>query len=378
MRALANKVAFFITTMTSSFFSGITYANTYSAYNLTEGVTNLSKEVYDLHMAIFYICCVIAVVVFGVMFYALLRHRKSLGVKPATFHENTTVEILWTIIPLLILVGMAIPATRVLKDMYNTADSELTVEIIGHQWRWQYKYLDSGIEFFSSLSTSSDAMNNLVPKGEHYLREVDNPLVLPTNTKIRFLFASQDVQHAWWVPDLGFKRDTIPGFINENWAVIKHAGTYRGQCAELCGVLHGFMPIVVEAKSPEDFAKWVAEKSAPPQTQTADKIVEASTTTIRTTVDSSPTSSTTTTRVTSDATKTPAAPVVPAPVVAPAPAAPAAQTPSTTVTVTTPAAPATPVTVTPAPAATPTTGPVHTLAAPVDNTNKTETNTTSR
>jgi len=261
MRFLANKVALVIT-LTCSFFT-TAYANTeYSAFNMTRGVTKLSEEVHDLHMAIFYICCVIAVLVFGVMFYALIRHRKSLGVKPATFHENLKIEILWTIVPLLILIGMAIPATRVLKDMYNTEDSQLTVEVIGHQWRWQYKYLDNDIEFYSNLSTSNDAIANLIPKGEHYLREVDNPLVLPTNTKIRFLFTSQDVQHAWWVPDLGFKRDTIPGFINENWAIIKHPGTYRGQCAELCGVLHGFMPIVVIAKTPEDFATWAAEQVA--------------------------------------------------------------------------------------------------------------------
>jgi cytochrome c oxidase subunit 2 len=258
MRFLAKKIAAMITLLSLSLFN-VAYA---LEYNMTRGVTKLSQEVHDLHMTIFYVCCVIGVVVFGVMFYALFKHRKSKGAVPAHFHEHIGIEILWTIIPFVILVAMAIPATRVLKDMYNTEDSQLTIEVIGHQWRWQYKYLDHEIDFFSSLTTSNDAISNLIPKGEHYLREVDNPLVLPTNTKIRFLFTSQDVQHAWWVPDLGFKRDTIPGFVNENWAIIKETGTFRGQCAELCGVLHGFMPIVVIAKTPEEFEKWVAEKTA--------------------------------------------------------------------------------------------------------------------
>ena len=258
MRFLAKKIASIV--MLLGFTLNIAVAS--MDLNMTRGATKLSAEVYDLHMTIFYVCCVIAVVVFGVMFYAIIMHRKAAGAVAAHFHEHLGVEILWTIIPFVKLVAMAIPATRVLKDMYNTEDSQLTIEVIGHQWRWQYKYLDHDIEYFSSLSTSTDAINNLIPKDKNYLREVDNALVLPTNTKIRFLFASEDVQHAWWVPDLGFKRDAIPGFINENWAIINKTGTFRGQCAELCGVLHGFMPIVVIAKTPADFEKWVADKVA--------------------------------------------------------------------------------------------------------------------
>jgi len=230
--------------------------------NLTSGVTPISQEVHHLHMIIFYICVAIGVLVFGIMFYALLKHRKSRNHKAADFHENTTLEIFWTVIPLLILVGMAFPATRVLLDMADTKDSDLTIQVTGYQWKWKYDYLAEDISFFSNLSTPADEINNIAEKNPHYLREVDKPLVVPTGRKIRFLFTSDDVIHAWWVPDLGFKRDTIPGFINENWATIEKPGIYRGQCAELCGIHHGFMPIVVDARSPEDYDKWVQDTKA--------------------------------------------------------------------------------------------------------------------
>jgi len=230
--------------------------------NLTSGVTPISQEVYNLHMIILYICIAIGVLVFGIMFYALLKHRKSRNHKPADFHENTKLEIFWTIIPLLILVAMAFPATRVLLDMADTKDSDMTIQVTGYQWKWKYDYLADDISFFSNISTSSESVKNVEAKGIHYLHEVDKPLVVPTNRKIRFLFTSDDVIHSWWVPDLGFKKDTVPGFINENWAVIEKPGIYRGQCAELCGVHHGFMPIVVDARSPEDYEKWVQETKA--------------------------------------------------------------------------------------------------------------------
>lgn len=229
-------------------------------WNMPQGVTVISEKVYDLHMLILFVCIVIGVVVFSIMFYSLWHHRKSRGVKPATFHESTKVEAIWTFIPLAILIGMAVPATKVLKEMHDTSDSELTILVTGWRWYWEYEYLDNGVKFFSTLSTPQEEITNLIPKGPHYLREVDNPLVVPVNKKIRFLFTSADVQHAWWVPDLGFKRDAIPGFINEDWSLIKEPGIYRGACAELCGVNHGFMPIEVHAVTEEEFTNWMSKQ----------------------------------------------------------------------------------------------------------------------
>ncbi len=231
--------------------------------NMTRGVTPISREVYGLHMLIFYICCAIGVAVFAVMFYSMYKHRKSKGAKPADFHESTVVEIVWTAVPLVILVAMAIPAAKTLIAMEDTSDAEVTIKITGYQWRWQYEYLDSGISFFSSLDAEHNAARQVgsnidVSQFEHYLKEVDNPLVLPVGKKVRFLHTSADVIHSWWVPDLAVKKDAIPGFINENWALIEEAGTYRGKCTELCGRGHGFMPVVVEAVSEEDFTAWVA------------------------------------------------------------------------------------------------------------------------
>lgn len=226
--------------------------------NMTRGVTPVSREVYDLHMLIFWICVVIGIAVFGVMFYSIYHHRKSRGAKAAQFHESATVEMLWTVVPMLILIVMAIPATKTLIAMEDTSDPDLTVTVTGYQWKWKYDYLDEGIGFFSSLSTPREQIENRAEKGEHYLLEVDNPLVLPVGKKIRILTTAADVLHAWWVPDLGWKRDAIPGFINENWTRIDKPGIYRGQCTELCGKDHGFMPVVVKAVPEAEYEAWVA------------------------------------------------------------------------------------------------------------------------
>jgi cytochrome c oxidase subunit 2 len=237
-------------------------ASAQSQLNLTQGVTEISQRVYDLHMTIFYICCVIGVIVFGAMFVSMILHRKSKGHKPATFHENVKVEILWTVIPFLILVGMAIPATKTLFAMEDASEAEVTVLVTGSQWKWHYKYFDRDVEYFSLLATRQDQINNRLEKGENYLLEVDRPLVLPTDTKVRFLVTSDDVIHSWWVPDFAVKKDANPGFINEAWTKIDEPGIYRGQCAELCGKDHGFMPVVVIAKEPAEFEAWISEQEA--------------------------------------------------------------------------------------------------------------------
>lgn len=243
--------------------------------NMYEGVTPISKDAYYLHMVCMAVCAVIGVVVFGVMIYSMIHHRKSKGYKAATFHDNPRLEIFWSIIPFLILVGLAIPATRVLIRMDDTRESEVTVKVVGYQWKWQYEYLDQGIRYFSILSTPFNQIENNQKKGEWYLLEVDKPLVLPVNKKIRFLVTSNDVVHSWWVPELGIKRDAIPGFMYEAWATIEKPGTYRGQCAELCGVNHGFMPIVVNAVSQEDFDKWVAAQEKAEDKYTQEEANEA-------------------------------------------------------------------------------------------------------
>ncbi|MAO40868.1 MAG: cytochrome c oxidase subunit II [Pseudohongiella sp.] len=233
--------------------------------NMPRGVTQISRETYDLHMTIFWWMIAIGVVVFGVLFWSIINHRKSKGAQPATFHESTKVEIVWTLVPFLILIAMAIPATRVLTAAYDASESELDVQIIGYQWRWEYRYMDDDpnaeeVSFFSSLATSREEISNSIDKGENYLLEVDNPLVIPSDTKVRFLMTAADVLHAWWVPEFAIKKDTIPGFINESWVIVEEPGIYRGQCAELCGMDHGFMPIEVHVLEPADFEAWYAEQ----------------------------------------------------------------------------------------------------------------------
>lgn len=238
----------------------------WGALNLPVGATELSRDVYALHMRIFWICVAIGVVVFGVMIVSMVMHRKSRGVTPSNFHESTKVEIVWTVVPLLILITMAVPAARVLIKMEDFSDSELSIKVTGYQWRWHYDYLDEGVSFYSALDPEQDRARQLGADvaleqfGDAYLREVDNELVVPTGTKIRFLNTSADVIHSWWVQDFNVKKDAIPGFINENWATIDEPGVYRGKCAELCGRDHGFMPIVVRAVVPEEFDAWLAEQ----------------------------------------------------------------------------------------------------------------------
>ncbi|KAA0694209.1 cytochrome c oxidase subunit II [Halopseudomonas laoshanensis] len=230
------------------------------AFNMREGVTDISRSVFDLHMLIFWICVVIGVIVFGIMFWSMFMHRKSRGAVPAKFHENVGVEVLWTIIPLLILVGMAVPATKTLIEIYDAEEADIDILITGYQWRWQYSYLNEDVAFMSNMVTPREEIDNLSPKNENYLLEVDEPLVVPVGKKIRFLVTAADVIHSWWVPALAVKKDAIPGFVNEAWTRIEEPGIFRGQCTELCGRDHGFMPVVVEAKSQEDYDIWLAEK----------------------------------------------------------------------------------------------------------------------
>jgi cytochrome c oxidase subunit 2 len=230
--------------------------------NLRPGVTAVSHKVYDLHMLIFWICVVVCAGVFAVLIYSLMTHRKSKGAKPATFHESTTVEVIWTTIPFLVLVGMAIPATKTLLALEDTRDADMSIKVTGYQWKWKYDYLDEDISFFSVLTTPRDQIDGSAPKGKDYLLEVDNPIVVPINKKIRFLITSNDVIHSWWVPDLGWKQDAVPGFINDAWTELSEPGTYRGKCAELCGKDHGFMPIVLIAKTEDDYQQWVADQKA--------------------------------------------------------------------------------------------------------------------
>jgi cytochrome c oxidase subunit 2 len=235
--------------------------------NLTEGVTPTSHKVYELHMVILYIVTVIGIIVFSVMTWSIFHHRKSKGAVAAQFHHSTTAEIAWTVIPILILVGMAIPATQVLIFMEKTGDAEMTLKVTGHQWKWQYDYLDEDITVVSSLA-QADRDASQIGSGidpatiDNYLKNVNNPIYLPVETKIRILTTAADVIHAWWIPELGWKRDAIPGFINDNWTYIEKEGIYRGKCTELCGKDHGFMPIVLHAVSKERYAEWIEEKKA--------------------------------------------------------------------------------------------------------------------
>jgi cytochrome c oxidase subunit 2 len=230
-----------------------------SQFNMRKGVTDISENVYELHMTIFFICCVIGIIVFAIMLWALIHHRKSKGAVPAQFHESTKVEILWTAIPFVILIVMAIPATKTLIAMEDASKADLTIKITGSQWKWHYEYMGEDVEFYSMLATPQNEITNLADKNPNYLLEVDKPLVLPINQKVRFLMTSDDVIHSWWVPDFAVKKDANPGFINETWTNINEEGIYRGQCAELCGKDHGFMPVVVEAKSEADFKVWLAD-----------------------------------------------------------------------------------------------------------------------
>jgi cytochrome c oxidase subunit 2 len=229
--------------------------------NLKAPVTEIATQIYDLHMLILYVCLAIFVLVFGIMFYSIYKHRKSVGHKAVQFHEHHLLEIVWTIIPALILIAMAVPATKTIFAMKDTSAADMTVKVTGYQWKWEYDYLDKNVKFISNLSTSQDQINNKAEKGENYLLEVDNPMVVPVGKKVRVVLTAADVIHAWWVPEFGVKQDAIPGFIKEVWFKAEKEGTYRGQCAELCGQAHGYMPIVVEVVSEEKYNSWLVAKA---------------------------------------------------------------------------------------------------------------------
>ena len=259
-----------IATIVATVFSG--FAGAAYQLNFQPPVTRIAHEIYDLHMLMMYIIIVIFCVVFGFMFYSIYAHRKSAGYKARQFHEDATVEMIWTFIPFLILIGMAYPATSTLLRLKDTSSPDITVKIAGYQWKWGYDYLKGegeGVSFLSTLATPQDQITGSARKGEHYLLEVDNPMVVPVGKKVRLLITSNDVIHAWWIPAFGVKQDAIPGFVRDSWFKADQPGVYRGQCAELCGRNHGFMPIVVNVVSPDKYTAWVAEQKKK-QAATAD------------------------------------------------------------------------------------------------------------
>jgi cytochrome c oxidase subunit 2 len=229
-------------------------------------VTPVSREIYDLHFGILWVCVAIFVIVFGAMFWSIFKHRRSAGAKAAQFHENTTIEVIWTIVPFIILIGMAYPATRTVLDMKDASNADISIKATGYQWKWEYDYLQDGVRFFSNLATPRDQIDEHhkagAKKNENYLLEVDNPVVVPVGKKVRLLITSNDVIHGWYVPQVGINQYGIPGFIKDAWFTIEKAGTYRGQCSQICGKEHGYMPIVVVAKSPEEYAAWVKDTKA--------------------------------------------------------------------------------------------------------------------
>ena len=242
------------------------------ALNMTRGITDISNEVFELHMLIFWICVAIGALVFSVMFYSMWAHTKKKNPVPAKFHENHKLEIAWTIIPFLILIAMAVPASKTLVKIYDDEAGDVNIQVTGYQWKWQYKYLEDDVSFFSNLSTDLDEIYNLVPKGENYLQEVDEMVVIPAGKKVRFLITANDVIHSWWVPAFAIKQDAIPGFVNTAWTVVDTPGIYRGKCTELCGKNHGFMPIVVKVVEQEEYDLWVDNKK-----QEAIKLAELTT-----------------------------------------------------------------------------------------------------
>lgn len=240
------------------------------AINLQTPASKVAVDVFHLHNLIMLVCLIIFVVVFGAMFYSLYAHRKSKGHKAAHFHENTTVEVIWTVVPFAILVGMAYPAAKVVIEMKDTSNPDMTIKVTGYQWKWGYDYLQDGVSFYSTLATPRDQIDGVAAKGEHYLLEVDNPMVVPVGKRIRLLVTANDVIHSWWVPAFAVKQDGIPGFIRDSWFRVDTPGVYRGQCAELCGKDHGFMPIVVKAVSEDEYKAWVAAQKGAAQTAAAD------------------------------------------------------------------------------------------------------------
>ena len=230
------------------------------SWDMPAGVTEISQRIQTLHHVSLFVCLGVGIVVFGAMFYTIFAHRRSKHPVPANFHESTKVEVVWTLIPTFILIGLAVPATITLRDIEDNSDADVTVLITGSQWKWHYQYVDSGIGYYSNLSTPTEQINNIEEKGVNYLLEVDNPLVIPAGLKVRFLTSSDDVIHSWWVPDFAVKQDAIPGFINEAWTRVDAPGVYRGQCTELCGMNHAYMPVVVEVVPAEEFSAWIADQ----------------------------------------------------------------------------------------------------------------------
>ena len=254
-----NYRTIFYSLLTASFYPAKAFAQ-WDNMNMREGVTQVSRDVFELHMLIFYICVAIGTLVFGVMFFSLFRYTKKRNPVPSTFHESTKLEFAWTLVPFLILVAMAVPASKTLQDIYQDEEGEINIQVVGYQWKWEYKYLEDDINFFSNLSTDQDEIYNLVPKGENYLLEVDEPLIIPVDTRVRFLITANDVIHSWWVPDFAIKQDAIPGFINTAWTRVEEPGIYRGNCTELCGKNHGFMPVVVKVVEQEEYDNWILSK----------------------------------------------------------------------------------------------------------------------
>ena len=238
------------------------YSAENSDYNMPVGVTEVSQSIFGLHMLIFWICVVIGVIVFGIMFWSMWKYRKSKGAVAADFDDHFWLEIGWTVAATAVLVWMAVPSTQVMVKAYDDAEGEINILVTGHQWKWHYEYMEDEVSFFSNLSTSQEEIDNKVPKGEFYLTEVDEPLVIPINTRVRFLITGNDVIHSWWVPDFAVKQDAIPGFINTAWTNVPKPGIYRGACTELCGIKHAFMPVVVRAVERETYDAFIAEKVA--------------------------------------------------------------------------------------------------------------------
>lgn len=253
-----NKIKHALSAVSASILASTCYAE--SKLNLPRGVTPISEDIFSLHMTALIVASLIGLIVFGLIGYCVIFFRQSKHPVPAKFDGNLKIEIIWTIIPFLILIGLAIPATKILSNIHNTSESDITIKVIGHQWKWSYEYLDNDIKFYSYMTTPLDQIEGKVKPSESYLLDVDNDLVVPVNTKIKLLVTSDDVIHSWWVPALGVKQDGIPGFINENWFYAKETGVFRGHCGELCGINHAFMPIVVRVVSKKDYAAWVVNK----------------------------------------------------------------------------------------------------------------------
>jgi cytochrome c oxidase subunit 2 len=249
---------------------GVAVADGGGRFGMQTPQTPIAHQLYDLHAITLGICILVALTVFGIMFYSILRHRRSVGHEAKQFDDNVPAQIIWTLIPCLIVVGLAFPATRTVMAMKDTSSPDLTIKVTGYQWKWHYDYVGQDVSFYSDLATPRDQIENRAPKGENYLLEVDNPLVVPVGKKVRVLFTANDVIHSWWVPAFGVKQDAIPGFVRDSWFEVDTPGFYRGQCTELCGKDHGFMPVVVQALPQEQYQLWLTAQQAKSNAAAAD------------------------------------------------------------------------------------------------------------